>query len=308
MSHDVELLAKLLAQSRDAAETAMQIADGVYRGADLTVRFADEIAAAPYSGDAWAWIKARAQAGNYSGIHVFDWIPFTADNHDYQAQIAGINTFTGSGDTPIGNHIDFITKELWHVKRSMNLVQLNIGAYLPDGTLEYCEWMIADLKHYLNSETGYTITNAAQHTVESVDYTDTGVYLFLPAELKNAIIEKRSDLLGRYATYGDATEPNKIEWRNIGKLWLPTEYELMGLDTIRSTNTMAPRAYAAQYPIFIGNAGSRLKKLGTDSCKWWTMSASRNSKNWTGVDSDAMPNYFVADAADVGFPICFRIG
>lgn len=289
-------------------ETAMQIAECLYRGTDLSVKFADEIAAAPYSGNAWAWIQARTQAGDYSGIHVFDWLPFTADGHDYQAQIAGINTCTGYGDIPTGNHIDFITKELWHVKRAMNLVERNTGAVLPDGTTEYCEWLIADLKHYLNSESGYTMTDETAHTMEIVDYTNSGVYRLLPSELKSVILEKRVNLLGRWSSFSDATEPNYVGWENIGKLWLPTEYELMGIDSIRSTNTRTLRAYIAQYPIFAGNAGSRLKKLGADAGKWWTMSATRNYKNWTGVDSDAAPNYFAANAADVGFPICFRVG
>ena len=41
----------------------------VYNGVDLTVVFADEIAE---YGDPWSWIKARARARNYAGLHVRD--------------------------------------------------------------------------------------------------------------------------------------------------------------------------------------------------------------------------------------------
>ena len=308
MNHTVDLQAKLLAQSRDAAEIAMQLADGIYPGADLSVKFADEIAAAPYSGDVWAWIQARTQAGNYSGIHIFDWLPFTADGHDYQAQIAGINTATGYGDTPIGNHIDFITKELWHVKRAMNVVDYNNGAVLPDGSREECDWLVADLKHYLNSESGYIVTDVESRTVETVDYTDSGVYKYLPAALKSVIIEKRTYQLGRYVSFTDALEPQFILWKNIGKLWIPTDYEMIGMDSIAATNIMRLQSYVARYPLFTGNARTRLKKCGTEPSKWWTMSPPRNATKYTVIDDYAAPQFLPASTADVGFPICFRIG
>ena len=47
--------------------------DGYYPGVDLTVKHAEEIAS--YD-NVWAWIKARITAGNYSQIHVADYIPF----------------------------------------------------------------------------------------------------------------------------------------------------------------------------------------------------------------------------------------
>ena len=308
MNHTVDLQAKLLAQSRDAAETARQLADCIYRGTDLSVKFADEIAAAPYSGDAWAWIKGRIQTGNYAGIHIFDWLPFTADGHDYQAQIAGINTATDYGDTPIGNHIDFITKELWHVKHRMNPIEYNNGAVLPDGTTQASPWLISDLKHFLNSESGYVVTGRNPVTVGTVDYSDSGVFKHLPAALKSVIIEKRVKLLGRYASYAEMGDPTSIQWDNIGKLWLPTEYEVLGMDSIGATSAIRIQSFVAQYPLFVGNAGSRLKKLGTAACGWWLMSPTRNNKNWTGIGSDAAANQFGANVEDNGFPVCFRIG
>lgn len=86
---------------------------GGYEGVDLTQKFASEIA--NYT-DEWAWIKARITAGNFEGIHIHDYIPVSFANRiDLNAQVAGINTYKGTGDNfgDIGNHIDFISDKLW---------------------------------------------------------------------------------------------------------------------------------------------------------------------------------------------------
>jgi hypothetical protein len=46
--------------------------DRLYEGVDLSVKFAAEIAG--YS-SVWAWIQARIQSANFTGIHVGDYIP-----------------------------------------------------------------------------------------------------------------------------------------------------------------------------------------------------------------------------------------
>ena len=110
------------------AEQTMQTLDpALYDGVDLTVKFAAEIARAPYSGNAWAWIKARITAGNFAGIRICDYIPFVADGKTFNAQVAGINTYKSYGDQQVGNHIDFICKELWHVNKPINPVNYNNG-------------------------------------------------------------------------------------------------------------------------------------------------------------------------------------
>lgn len=97
-----------------------------YSGVDLTEKFAVEIA--NYT-DEWAWIKARIQAGNFSGIHVGDYIPFTANDKVFNACVAGINTYYDYGDSgyKVGNHIDFISKELWPTAHCINPVNWNNG-------------------------------------------------------------------------------------------------------------------------------------------------------------------------------------
>lgn len=123
MAFSPETYALLRKQVR-AAETAAQLADGIYPGSDLTAEFAAEIEG--YS-DEWAWIKARITAGDFSGIHVGDYIPVTANGNDYNARIIGINTYKGYGEPEVGNHIDWCFDELWTTRHSINLANYNNG-------------------------------------------------------------------------------------------------------------------------------------------------------------------------------------
>lgn len=95
-----------------------------YPGVNLAEKFAAEIANYP---NAQAWIKAREQAGDYTGIHVGDWLPLRANNVDFKATIMGIDTYTGYGDVAVPHHIDWILNYLWPGAISMNQAKYNNG-------------------------------------------------------------------------------------------------------------------------------------------------------------------------------------
>ena len=102
--------------------------DRYYPGIDLTVKFSSEITQS-YSGDPWAWIKARITAGNFDGIHVGDYIPFRDTKTSpgtHNARIMGINTYKNYGDTAVGNHIDFFAG-YWSPNKPINQKNYNNG-------------------------------------------------------------------------------------------------------------------------------------------------------------------------------------
>lgn len=260
--------------------------DRYYEGVDLTEKFAEEIAAAPYNGDAWAWIKARIRAANYTGIHTKDFIPFTTTNGvTLRAEVSGIDTYRNYGDSAVGHHIDFICRELWPTLKPVNPVNYNNGL-IPqesitfDGTstsyklakemtavsgiteggesltgwsydsatftitfdeapaagtatvtgtgTEY-PWLASDLHCWLNSLSGQIPNGTGLNpAVKHVDYTQGGVYYYLPDALKAVIVEKRMLLGKRYSTSGVLSNPNSWGWENAGKLWVPTECEVFG--------------------------------------------------------------------------------
>jgi len=99
--------------------------EGDYQGADLTVKFASEIA---NFADEWAWLKARITAKNYTGLCVHDYIPVTMSNNEViKPEIAGINTYKGSAATEVPDHIDFITKDCVSETVQYNKVNYNNG-------------------------------------------------------------------------------------------------------------------------------------------------------------------------------------
>ena len=55
---------------------ACKQADRQYKGVNLAEKHSAEIQA-DYAGNVWKWVQARIKAGNFSGIHVNDYIPFT---------------------------------------------------------------------------------------------------------------------------------------------------------------------------------------------------------------------------------------
>lgn len=96
-----------------------------YQGVNLADKFAAEITNYP---NAQAWIKAREQAGDYSGIHVNDWLTLTANNVAFKARIIGIDTYTGYGSpNEVGHHIDWMLEELWPTIKPINPANYNNG-------------------------------------------------------------------------------------------------------------------------------------------------------------------------------------
>ena len=272
-----------------------------YEGVDLTQKFASEIV--NYS-DEWDWIKARIQAGNFNGIYVCDYIPITCSNgYVLKAQVAGINTYKGYGDQQVGNHIDFICKELWDDLRVMNKVNYNNGnASSPS------PFLASDLNYWLNSMSGTVPNSESDPSVTTeVDYTTGGVLYYLPDKLKNQIITKRILLPSRYTVGSVLTADNSWDWQSTGKLWIPSEVEVYGAPCWG--NSGYGIGGFVQYPIFACNMNrAKLRCASKDRCNWWLLSASAGASTsfailrYDGHCSDE-------DAANtvVTAPVCFRI-
>ena len=339
--------------------------DAVYEGTDLTQRFAAEIAASPYNGDAWAWIRGRITAGNYSGINIKDYIPFTTSNNvTLNAEVAGINTYKGYGDTAVGNHIDFICRELWRTRKRLNPVNYNNGlipietltgdgaktefvltremdgiasvtqggegltGYSYDAstfTLTFAEapaagtitvtgtgteypWLASDLYHWLNSLSGQVPNGTDLNpAVTHVDYTQDGLYYYLPQELKSVIVEKRAYLPKRYSASGLLSDDNSGGWENIGKLWLPSEFEVYGAPVWGGKGGHSTAGNCVQYPIFVHNM-SRVKNRGGSRDHWWVLSVySGAPTHWCFVGNYGNPGYNGASNGSIAAPVCFRI-
>ena len=270
-------------------------------GQNLTVKFADEIKG--YS-DEWAWAKARRNAGNYAGMHVNDYIPITCSNrYVLKAQIAGINTYTGYGDQQVGNHIDFICKELWNDLHVMNKVNYNNGnANSPS------PFLTSDLNYWLNSMSGNVPNSTSDAAVTTeVDYTAGGVLYYLPDKLKNQIVPKRIMLPNRYTEGQVITNDNSWTWQSTGKLWIPSEVEVYGAPCWG--NSGYGMGGFVQYPLFACNMNrAKLRCASKDRYNWWLLSAcAGNSNPFAYVNDNGLCNRSSAASTWIAAPVCFRI-
>ena len=291
-----------LATEVDEIDNGLNSLFRYYEGVDLTQKFASEIA--NYS-DEWAWIKARIQAGNFKGIYVCDYIPITCSNgYVLNAQVAGINTYKGYGDTAIGNHIDFICKELWNDLHVMNKVNYSNGnANSPS------PFLASDLNYWLNSMSGNVPNSTSDPSVTTeVDYTTSGVLYYLPDKLKNQIITKRVMLPSRYTEGKVLTNDNSWAWQSTGKLWIPSEVEVYGAPCWG--NSGYGMSGFVQYPLFACNMNrAKLRCSGKDRYGWWLLSAYAGFSTrfvlvgYEGIcyNTNATDNWGAA-------PVCFRIG
>lgn len=338
----------------------------IYDGVDLTEKFADEIAEAPYNGDPWAWIRARIRAANYSDLHIKDYIPFVTSNGlTFNAEIAGIDTYYNCGNPPVQHHIDFISRELWPTVKAVNPAQYNNGL-IPietitlDGinttyvlskqmtdiasitqngenlsgwryesstfTVIFDEahnagtatvtgvgtkspWLASDLYHWLNSLSGQVPASAELNPdVKHVDYTEDGVYFYLPQALKNVISPKRTMLEYRYSPTALLSNPNGWGWENLGSLWLPSESEVYGSAIWGSKAGYALSGFALQYPIFSGNM-KRVKLRSKERANWWLLPPDELAQYWCCVSNTgiAYSTRMAGGVPTYSVPICFRV-
>lgn len=269
-----------------------------YEGENLQTKFASEIAS--YN-SAWDWILARITNGNFSKIHVGDYIPVSCTNgNTFMARIAGINTYRGIGDTAVGNHIDFISASLWPVPVKMNLIDTNQGS----STTYPWPWTVSNGYYFLNSLSGNVQggTNANPAS-QAVDYTQGGIYYHLPYALKSVIVDKYMPLPKRYLTSGKITRDNGWSWANAGKLWIPTETELTGASVWGGTRYGA--AGSIQYPLF---ASRGLNRTSNRYAFWTSTAVHGNATHFVAVNAGSAGSIsYAAASSDLYTLICFRV-
>lgn len=284
--------------------SASQITNRIYDGVDLTVAFASEIASAPYSGNPWAWIKARIQSTNFKGINVGDYIPFTADGNAIKAEVAGIDTYYEYGDNPVPHHIDFISRDCLPEPIQFNLVNNNNGtAVSPSPFL--ASNLYAKLNSLLMQVPNSTSNNT---TLTTVDYRTTGIYDKLPAALQAVIVPKRLRQPSRYTAGSLLINDNNWTWVNVDKLWIPSEIEIYGTEQWGSRNGYSGGGFQ-QYPIFAANSKRiKVNSNGGARTHWWLMSAAGGySTFFAFIEQDGSVSVNYADYINCRIPVCFRI-
>ena len=301
---------RMLDGTAQDARTALSQVNRLYAGRDLEAAFASEIAAAPFNGNVWAWIQNRIRTSDFTGLLVGDYINFKVtmtidgitESIDVCAEIAGINTYSGSGDVAIGNHIDFISRDSsLYFMHSYNLVAFNNGT-----PASPAPWTASNMYAWLNSlSMQVPSTVSAPPSMVTVDYTTSGLWTGLPAQLQEVIVPKRALLPWRFDHGQLLSDDNWWEWADIGRLWLPSEIEVCGT-TVWGSNGYGTGG-AVQYPLFANGMGSRIKSRDTVRTTWWLLTVGGgNSSDGCAVMHSGEVTYGSVDGGR-GVPVCFRI-
>lgn len=169
-------------------------------------------------------------------------------------------------------------------------------------------WLASDLYLYANSLKGHVAGGTSKTSpVKLVDYTKDGIWSKLPEALKSVIVTKRALLPQRYSASGMLSINNSWSWKDMGKLWIPSEIEVYGCG-VWAENGYDKGGFV-QYPIFNCNM-RRVKELGDggDRNNWWLLSApTGNTSNFCSVYNNGSANSNSASNTLVGLPVCFRI-
>lgn len=232
--------------------------------------------------DSWDQIKKNIQSNNVSRYHVGDYKTIQLSNPEetVRMQIAGIDTYYKTVDNiQLGHHIDWISVDCLKDTHQWNTSNNNNGT-----TTTKSPYMASEIKNYLT----------------------TTVYNRLPTDLKAVISDKRTLIEYRQGTSA-LTDSNSWGWENLGKLWLPSEYEVFG-SVIWGTKGWSA-GQAVQYPLFANNWLHGIKGLGNNNgrCYWWLCTAgSGNSTRCCYVSGDGVA-YGGGASNSYGVPLCFRI-
>lgn len=256
-----------------------QIAAGIYEGTDLTVKFADEIA--NYT-DEWAWVQARLDTHDVSGMLPGDYIPIVVGTETHQAQIAGINPYFDTCDSgyEVKYHIDWITRDCY----GGATVKWNNSDNNNGSAAEASPFLASNLNSWLNST----------------------LYGLLEAKLKAVIKEKRILAPTRYQSGQSLTDDNSWAWKTTGKLWVPYETEIF--DNVQWSTKGFGESQNVQYEIFRNSYRARRKKQGPTGARanWWTASAYSGNATYavyvsgygTSGNNSASDSFYA--------PVCFR--
>ena len=285
--------------------------DRMYEGVNLEVKFAAEISAA---GNVYAWLENRKNTGNFEGIHVGDYFytnltagtvaGYSIPAQQFKCRIVGINTYKNCADTYIGNMFYIISDEVIDTPVKWNPTDNNNGTSVQNNP-----WLASAAYAVLNGINNYT-TSAYGNAAHGANASSKGILQLLPSSLQSVLKQKRNLLDSRYSASGLLTGGTGWNWLDMGKLWLPNEYEVYGC-AVRSNlcNTNGfwhPEAgLSIQFPWFANNCSHRIKRRSDGArCSWWLSSpASNNTTNVCNVNNNGNANSNNTSNASIYLPL-----
>ena len=299
---EVDKINEIIDDTSDVAK------NGTYRGVDLTVKFADEITAA---GSVTAWLHARCQAGNFTGINPFDYfwdttVAQTVDGKSVTAGterkciIAGVDMYYNSGNPAMPHHLTIFAGV------TSSYVVFNPTANNNGSSYNANPWKASKLYAVLNG-----VDNSATNNIGAVGFDGTGgCYLnTFSTALRNIMVEQYCYLPSRYAASSTYTNNTWYAMNGRGMLFVPSEMEMYGTLLNARTSSLSQYEYESigpycQWDIFKTVAG----RLAVQTPSFWLSSAcGGGSTNVSVYYSYGAATSTATDNAWTRAPLCFHI-
>ena len=294
----------------EEAEIAQNVAKGIYTGTNLSEKFKDEIAS---YGNVADWLHARCAAGNFKGIHPFDyWYENTSAAtimgtevaaKSRKCVIAGIDLYSNTGDTVMPAHHLTIFAGLSDFNIPYNDINNNNGT-----AKENNPWRASKLFAVLNG-----VNNAGTNQIGATGYNaeNSGYLQIFSSTLRNRMVQQRCFLPTRYSSTAALTDHTGWTWLDRGMIFAPSEIEAYGClihSNKPSMTAQNPEGFGpyCHFPIFAsaGNKG----RLMFGRADWWLSSVGGGSSTGAcGVTGDGVA--FCNSTSYTGFraPLCFHI-
>ena len=237
------------------AEATRDVANGigasvssyVWLGRNLATQFATEIG----STEPITWLKNRASSADFDGLEIGDYLPVTLNNGSSTVmnyQIAGFDTYYGTGDTTNGHMITLVPAIVYPEYVTFNETATNNGT-----EEETSPWLASGLYTWMNET----------------------FYGYLPSAWQSALKNIRVYNPIRYSSSGTLTDDNGGKWMDLGNIWAPSEIEVWGSwRRGTSLNTASIACMDKQLPIFQNGRTVIRSRYG-----WWERVAASGSSS-----------------------------
>ena len=186
---------------------------------------------------AFAALRTRADAGNFNGLRLGDYIDVSSmtidgsaisnSNQRLRFEIAGFDTYLNVGYTPTSSHHILMISKNCVLQKAMNSTATSAGGYAA-----------SELCAYLNNQVKTGLVNAIGITPKTV----------------NRLLD------------------NKTEWGWFAEtVFIPTEVEVFGHQAW-SNNKGYSTGSSVQWPLFAAHPQMRIANWNGSRCWWWEAS------------------------------------
>lgn len=223
--------------------------------------------------DAFAALRTRADAGNFSGLRKGDYIDvpsMTIDgsaisnsNQRLRFEIAGFDTYLNVGNPPVTSHHILMISKNCVLQKAMNSTAKNAGGY-----------PASELCAYLNNQVKTGLVNAIGITPKTV----------------HRLLD------------------NKTEWEwTTETVFIPTEVEVFG-HQVWSNNKGYSTGTSVQWPLFSEFPQKRIANWNGSRCGWWEASPRTDiSTSFCNCYIDGGANDTSADNSSLGVRFAFLV-